>query len=193
MSTFNSNSTLLGGTNTNYTCTFSNNYIINISTERLFNMSGGILKCGGSTSYNFAVVEYNTAHFSIHKMEIVFLSDLDSFILIKGGTVSIIGVKIQNQKQYWVNPLVEVIPSISIVNVEFHFNNIIECAYNCNNLYHWSSIIEFRGTGSYSVNVNISFCLFYNNSFSLFDGNSFKGGGVMILYHMDTPWSVQFN
>jgi hypothetical protein len=184
---------LLGGINTNYTCSYIGGYrsILNITGSKLFTMENGILKFGNilnSTSYYFMCVSgIRKPLLNISNIKIQFVSKTNSLIYIEGGKVILKSVKVNSQSNaMWVNPLVDVFNKIDSVTVELFSCEISNCTYESSSLYK-SGVVYFNDNYNTikPITFNMSLCLFLNNTFNIsnnvggvcafFSGNLFSG------------------
>jgi hypothetical protein len=180
--------TLVAGTNTNYTCSYTKSYIsiLNITGTKQFTIEGGILKVGINTSCYFIIVN-NTGILKISHFSIEFTNKLNSIIYMEGGTVTLEYLYMTNQHPtYWVFPLVSVSALSSNVIVHFLSCTIINCSYMYNSTsatyYRSSPVVCFRNdsNSSYSISLNMSSSSFHYNSFFL--NNYYNNGGTCCFY-----------
>jgi hypothetical protein len=148
-------------------------------------MKGGILKYGNTSlqtpiNYHFMIVNgTGGASLNLSGVEIEFVSAMNSTVLILGGKVVLENVKINNQLDTnWVSPLVFSHSNTSSVTVDLHSCTITNSNYkNANSSYDRSAVVYFinQTTATKSITLNMSFCLFWNDTFNL---TSSGWGGV---------------
>jgi hypothetical protein len=203
---FNSvNVTLVSGTNTNYTCSYTTGYysILNITGWKSFMMRGGILKYGDTSlgapsSYYFIIVNGTRGpSLCFSDMEIEFVNGMNSMVFVLGGKVTLEKVKINNQLDTnWVRPLVFSHSNFSIVAVNLHSCTITNSNYKPPNASLGGSAVVYfidETTAVKSIFFNISFCLCQNNTFNnSFDLTKVLWSGGFTLFHSYYPSSGNF-
>jgi hypothetical protein len=131
----------------------------------------------------------------ISGVEIEFVSGMNSMVFILGGKVILESVKLNNQTERWVSPLVFVDSNTSNVVVNLHSCTITNCIYkNANSSSPKSAVVYFipENTTTYTVILNISFCFCYNNTFNLSNISSDTGGGFCLFCSYSTLSSMFF-
>jgi hypothetical protein len=177
---------LAGGTNTNYTCSYTDSHIsiLNVTGSKQFTMEGGVLKLGGGALCYFVVVTDNGV-LNIQHVSIEITSSFNNTIYVKGGSVILEYVQMSNQDStYWVAGLVNVTIYSSPVIVEIISCIFINCSYyylSDGALYYKTSpIVCFTNdSSSYSITLNMSSSFFQNNYFHLNTDND--GGAFFFL------------
>jgi hypothetical protein len=136
-------------------------------------MTKGLLKCGDSltSSVLYFIHIDNNSYLTMYLIDIKFLGKMKNMIYIKGGTICIEGSKIINEN--WVEPLIEVEAITSGVIINFFSNNINNCNYTCiKSIPYKSGIIFISDVSTENLMLNISYCIFYENTFNLFYNDS---------------------
>jgi hypothetical protein len=193
--------TLISGKiNTNYTCDNScyesecSECIIRIDLSKSFGIIGGILKLGissrifsssssllllgrSTSSFHFIDVEDN-GYLSLNYMRIIFVGEMRSMILVRGGSVCMKCMKIIDER--WIGPLIEIFEANSTINIEIYKMSIKKSYYECTNIKsgsneYKSSIIFIENMSREIINLNISNCLFQENIINLFYNESGNG------------------
>jgi hypothetical protein len=179
------NVSIIGQKNTEYTCSYINDHhsILNITDSKTFSIEGGILKYGNTSlanriSYYFIILEGSgDASLYLLDVEIEFVSVMSNIILISGGNVILEDIKINNQPNtMWVYALVCCDETTSDVTIYLHSCNITNSYYKSFYFsYRESAVIFLRTSSEFQKSINMSHCLFHNNSFHVgYQGN----GGV---------------
>jgi hypothetical protein len=190
---------VVGGEGTSYTCGYIDGYrwIINIISWQSFTIDGGILKYGYLNSLNNNVLEYYfsvingiDAYIKMRYIEIIFVSDMNSLIYIKGGVVCLEHVKLENQMTNWHYSLINVECDISSVIIELFSLYITNCFFSG-----WTSaIVRFHPSFGYSypVFLNVSFLyllhitldtyLYTFGGLFQFFSNHLESGFILLLF-----------
>jgi hypothetical protein len=135
-------------------------------------MSGGILVCG-SRSYDttlfFVRVIGAGAFFILCDVDLRFAGAMNSVVHVTGGTAHFERVKMDRQYgDKWVNPLIEVNSTVSIVTVNFLYSNITNCYYryaNTSSSLFKSAVLFFTDAiFSMAITLNLHSFSFRNDS-----------------------------
>lgn len=193
---------LIAGTNTNYTCDYTNDYksILNITSSKQFLMVGGIFKFGTSlpvsTDYYFSWVSFSDAFIKISKVEIVFISTMNNLIFVEGGRVVLEYLKIDKQaeeeeKTKWVHSLIHIHCNISGVSIEVYSSNITNSIYKY--IIPDPEIPVSEPPFIYFVrNESLTNVISFNITSSYFNNNTFNMGlygGSVCLFHSYNNYS----
>jgi hypothetical protein len=177
----------------------SGNYsILNITGSKSFTIKKGILKYGNTSlskpiKYHFMIVSgTGGALLCLSGVEIEFVSPMNSTVLILGGKVILEDVMIKNQLDTtWVSPLVFSHSNTSSVTVNLQSCTFTDSSYeDAEHFLARSPVLYFinETTATQSITLNMSFCLFRNNTFDLvFTTN---GGGVSFFYSYNKSSSM---
>jgi hypothetical protein len=190
---------VVGGDKTNYTCKYidTSNYIIYIEPNKSFIMDGGLLKYGIPNSgdkiiwNHFCVISGFNSYFNIRYVKLKFVSKMYFFTYITGGVVCIEYLKIENEVDNWAFALFVGTAPISSVIIELFSIHITNSYYNTNNkISHGVSGICYISESSnlYSIILNISSLLSYNNIFSVECGF----GGSFFFTSLNTESGFSF-
>jgi hypothetical protein len=113
-------------------------------------------------------------------VEIEFVSVMNSTVLILGGKVILEDVKINNQlDSMWVAPLVFSYAITSSVTINLYSCTIVNSTYQNSDFDIDRSAVVFFVTSvlfTYSVTLNISFCLCMDTPFNLSSSLAYGGG-----------------
>jgi hypothetical protein len=127
-------------------------------------------------------------------LEIEFVSEMNSTVFILGGKVTFESVKINNQlNSMWVCPLVLSETANSDVSIDFRsctISNSIYKSLHPSTSYPRSAVVYFLNQ-SQPITLNISLCLFCNNTFNLTSVKNY-GGGFSFFYSISTSSSMFF-
>jgi hypothetical protein len=171
---------VIGGDTTNYVCEYKDNYvwIINIISEQSFTLDGGILNVGNKNNsininayHYFVIMSGVDGYFHIRHIKIIFVSKLNIFIYIEGGTIFVEDVKISNETTQWVRPLIYSRCLSSSVIIELSSLIITDCYY-LSTTGTEAGVVYFHSAYSYlhPILLNISSLYFQNNAFYINTG-----------------------
>jgi hypothetical protein len=169
---------LIGGNDTIYTCSFTSDYILNITESKWFKMEGGILNVGESSSYNFSYVN-SLGGLEISFVEIRFKKVMGYLVIVYEGNIIFDNVEMKEQQSNWVYSLVYTYSIGSSITVE-----LISCTFtNCTYIYGGSignggTALVWIEYSSIPVSLNISSSSFFNCKVQQYD----DGDGSFVLF-----------
>lgn len=175
---------LISGEENIYSCEYSDNYkwIIHIESEHSFTMEGGILKYGilnlisGYSSYHFCIIRGVTAYFNMRYIDIIFISKMNSLIYLEGGTLCFEYIRIENETNYWIFPLIDIPSIVSSSVVKLFSLHITNSQFIQDNSSGHASVLYYHSPNNvliFSLILNCSFLHLSNNS--LIGGEMFTG------------------
>jgi hypothetical protein len=188
---------LIGGDETIYTCEYVSGYnrIINIMSKQSFTMEGGTLKYGNMNTESldtlcyFSIIKGDGGYIHLRRIRLKFVSEMNSFIFMEGGTVWIECLKMENELVGWVYPLVDV-RCITSVIVKLTSLNITNCYYK--NLHTQKSAVVFFDElygFLHPTYLNISSLFSQNNTFYM---RPLCAGAIffIISHHFGSSFSI---